>query len=77
MENNQLSFYLVDEVAPYFDRYIIKDLCVLIDLKARQGVKYNDLKAQLLQFIRSEVDLNNPADSFNIYRRAYEFAKYY
>ena len=74
---NQLSWSLIDEVAPYFNSKPITTLCTLIDEKANRGLKYNDLKAQLLTWISSAVDLNHPADRFNIYRRAYEFAKYY
>jgi hypothetical protein len=74
---SQLSWCLSDEVAPYFNSKPIQDLCRLIDEKASRGLKYNDLKAQLLTWLSSAVDLNHPADSFNIYRRAYEFAKYY
>jgi hypothetical protein len=77
MTYEQISFSLSDEVAPYFQHQIIKDLCSLIDKKAAQGMKYNDLKEQLLRHLENAVDLNNQANSFNIYRRAYEFAKYY
>ncbi len=73
----QLSFCLADEVAPYFQHQCIIDYCHLIDEKATKGLKYHDLKKQLLQWMEDAVDLNNQADSFNIYRRSYEFAKYY
>lgn len=75
--DNQLSWSLTDEVAPYFNSEAISNLCILIDEKANTGLKYNDLKQQLLTWLSSAADLNNPADSFNIYRRAYEFARYY
>lgn len=75
--SGQLSFCLVDEVAPYFNSEVITALCTLIDEKAYKGMKYQDLKEMLLTRLQSAVDLNHPADSFNIYRRAYEFAKYY
>lgn len=74
---DQLSFCLMDEVAPYFNSEPITHLCALIDEKAQNGLKYNDLKQQLLTFLSSAADLNNPSDSYNIYRKAYEFAKYY
>lgn len=75
--SDQLSFCLADEVAPYFNNDTITALCALIDEKANKGLKYQDLKEMLLTRLQSAVDLNHPASSFNIYRRAYEFAKYY
>jgi hypothetical protein len=75
--NNQLSWSLTDEVAPFFQHACISSLCTLIDEKASKGLKYNDLKEQLLTWIQSAVDLNNQAPQFDIYRRAYEFARYY
>jgi hypothetical protein len=74
---DQLSFSLTDEVAPYFDNEIISSLCVLIDKKQQKGLKYDDLRMMLLSRIQKAVDLENPADEYNIYRKAYEFAKYY
>ena len=74
---NQLSWSLTDEVAPLFEASCIKSLCTLIDEKANTGLKYNDLKEQLLHFISSIIPLNDPDDFWNPYRRAYEFAKYY
>ena len=73
----QLSFCLADEVAPYFNNTHISSLCALIDEKAQSGLKYNDLKEQLLIALQNAVDLTHPSNSFNIYRRAYEFARYY
>jgi hypothetical protein len=73
----QLSWCLMDEVAPHFQQEAILGLCKLIDEKAAKGMKYNDLKEQLLTFISSHVDLNNPDNSLNAYRYAYEFVKYY
>jgi hypothetical protein len=73
----QLSWCLMDEVAPHFPQEVIQGLCALIDEKAAKGMKYSDLKEQLLVFISSAVDLSHPANSFNVYRKAYEFAKYY
>jgi hypothetical protein len=75
--SDQLSFCLADEVAPHFNNETITALCTLIDEKACKGMKYQDLKEMLLTRLQSAVDLNNRADCFNIYRRAYEFAKYY
>jgi hypothetical protein len=75
--NNQLSFSLSDEVAPYFDNEIISSLCVLIDKKQQKGLKYDDLRMMLLSRIQKVVDLENPDDEYNIYRRAYEFVRYY
>jgi hypothetical protein len=75
--SDQLSWCLSDEVAPHFNSAVISSLCLLIDEKANAGMKYNDLKEQLLTFISSSVDLSNQANSFNVYRRAYEFARYY
>jgi hypothetical protein len=74
---SQLSWCLMDEVAPHFNSEAITSLCQLIDEKANSGLKYNDLKMQLLTWIESAVDLNNQSNSFNLYRKAYEFAKYY
>jgi hypothetical protein len=74
---DQLSWCLMDEVAPHFEQDTIQGLCALIDSKASKGLKYNDLKEQLLTFIASAVDLNNQSNAYNIYRHAYEFAKYY
>jgi hypothetical protein len=75
--NEQISFSLSDEVAPYFNSDHITELCHLIDLKASQGKKYRDFKELLLARLQAAVDLTNPSDDINIYRRAYEFAKYY
>lgn len=75
--NEQMSFCLMDEVAPYFNSEPIRGLCALIDTKANEGKKYNDLKQQLLTWLESSVDLNHPSNTYNINRRAYEFAKYY
>ena len=74
---DQLSWCLSDEVAPIFNNDYISSLCALIDEKALKGLKYQDLKETLLTRLQSAVDLNNPADQFNVYRKAYEFAKYY
>lgn len=74
---NQLSWCLSDEVAPIFNNSHISSLCALIDEKMAKGMKYQDLKEMLLHALQNAVDLNHPADSFNIYRKAYEFAKYY
>jgi hypothetical protein len=70
---NQLSWCLSDEVAPYFNSKPIHDLCLLIDEKASKGLKYNDLKAQLLKRLEG----TKPGGSPEIYNRACEFAKYY
>lgn len=72
MNNQQLSFSLVDEVAPLFPYESIRILCHLIDEKANKGLKYNDLKQQLLSHLASKVDL---ADTNQ--RNAYQFAKHY
>lgn len=74
---DQLSWSLSDEVAPYFNNASISGLCTLIDEKANKGLKYNDLKQQLLTWLSASADLSNQAPQFDIYRRAYEFAKYY
>lgn len=73
----QLSWSLSDEVAPLFNAKHIEGLCILIDEKANKGLKYNDLKEQLLNHISSIVPLNDPDDYWNPFRRAYEFTKYY
>lgn len=75
--SDQLSFCLVDEVAPHFENETILALCKLIDQKQKKGLRYDDLKIMLLSKIQKAVDLENAADDHNIYRRAYEFAKYY
>lgn len=73
----QLSFSLSDEVAPVFNNERITNLCKLIDQKANSGRKYNDLKEQLLTWIAASADLNNQSPQFDIYRKVYEFVKYY
>jgi hypothetical protein len=75
--NDQISWSLSDEVAPYFEQPHIKDYCHLIDELASKGRKYQDLKKRLLEWLEEAVDLYNYDDEYNIYRRAYEFAKYY
>lgn len=77
MPDNQLSWCLSDEVAPIFNSEKITHICALIDEKAARGLRYQDLKETLLTWLTASVDLNNPADSINVYRKAYEFAKYY
>lgn len=74
---NQLSWSLSDEVAPLFKSEPISHICRLIDEKANKGYKYNDLKQQLLTWLGSAVDLNNQASQYDVYRKAYEFTKYY
>jgi hypothetical protein len=75
--NQQISFCLVDEVAPYFNNDTITALCTLIDKKQQKGLKYQDLKIILLSKLQKAVDLDNPNDEYNIYRRAFEFTKHY
>jgi hypothetical protein len=75
--NKQISFCLSDEVAPYFNSEIITHYCKLIDEKKSKGLAYGDLKEQLLEWITGLYDLDIPFDSYNVYRKAYEFAKYY
>lgn len=77
MMNEQISFSLSDEVAPYFNNAYITQLCTLIDTKQNKGLKYSDLKEMLLTAIQNAVDLNGHGTQFDIYRRAYEFARYY
>jgi hypothetical protein len=74
---DQLSWCLSDEVAPLFNSEPIAHICTLIDEKAVKGYKYNDLKQQLLTWLESSVDLNNQAPQYDVYRKAYEFTKYY
>jgi hypothetical protein len=70
----QLSFSLVDEVAPYFENETIAALCKLIDQKQKKGLRYDDLKIMLLSKISKVVDLESAEE---VHRRAYEFAKHY
>lgn len=77
MINEQISFSLQDEVAPYFDNVHIASLCRIIDQKQSKGLRYGDLKEILLKSLEKSVDLNNPEDTLNPHRRAYEFAKYF
>ena len=72
--NEQISFSLSDEVAPYFVSPHIKSLCALIDAKASRGLKYNDLKEDLMKALNNA---NYIPSEETIYRRAYEFARYY
>ena len=74
---NQLAWCLSDEVAPLFNSDPITHICSLIDEKAQKGYKYNDLKQQLLTWLQTAVDLTNQAPQFDVYRKAYEFARYY
>jgi hypothetical protein len=77
--SDQLSWSLSDEVAPYFVSSYIKDLCALIDEKATKGLKYQDLKQQLLNVIYPYAENKGTLPELEsiIYNRAYEFAKYY
>lgn len=74
---NQLSWCLMDEVAPHFNNPYIQTMCYLIDEKAATGKKYGDFKERLLKYLSSNFDLTNPDDAFNTYRKAYEFVKWY
>jgi hypothetical protein len=73
--NEQISWSLSDEVAPHFPH--LGYLCTLIDTKQQKGYRYKDLLIALLKRMEAHVDLNNQAPQFDIYRRAYEFARYY
>jgi hypothetical protein len=75
--NNQLTWSLTDEVAPFFDNPFIATLCHLIDEKTATGYKCNDLKQHLLEYISSRYDLEAPDMTGDQVRRAYEFARYY
>jgi hypothetical protein len=70
--SDQLSWFLSDEVAPYFNNEFISSLCNLIDEKAVKGLKYQDLKQMLLDRLVPYLEADN-----TIYNRAYEFARYY
>lgn len=74
---DQLAWSLTDEVAPYFESNFIKGLCTLIDEKANSGLKYNDLKQQLLDCLAPYTEENTFHPEIMIYNRAYEFARYY
>jgi hypothetical protein len=71
--NEQLSFSLSDEVAPYFNSTAITALCSLIDEKQSKGLKYQDLKQQLQQLMKKIQIPNEPI----IYTRTTEFVRYY
>jgi hypothetical protein len=75
--NEQLSWSLTDEVAPFFDNPYIATLCHLIDEKIATGYKCGDLKQRLLDYISSRYDLEAPDTTGDQIRRAYEFTKYY